>query len=61
MMWEEWLSFLAPWGKSYFASPVEPPAILSMSTILEFLPQALVPALGYNTQGATFFDHLSVI
>ena len=55
MTWEEWAILFSPLGRELFWLPVEPPAILSMSTISEFLPQALVPALGYHTQRATFF------
>lgn len=59
-MWEEWALIFSPWEKSYLASPMEPPASLSMSTILEFLPPALVAALGSITPGATYFDYLLV-
>lgn len=46
--------FLAPWEKSYFAFPVAPPTILSMSNILDFLPQAWTSILCSNIQEATF-------
>lgn len=55
MTWEEWAVLFRPLGGELFWLPVEPPAILSMSAILEFLSRALVPALGSRIQGATFF------
>ena len=55
MMWEEWAIVFSPLGKKLFCFPMEPPAILSMSTILEFLPEALTPALGYHIRRTTVF------
>ena len=55
MMWEEWAIIFSPLGKKLFCFPMEPPAILSMSTILEFLPQALIPALGNHIWRTTIF------
>ena len=55
MMWEEWAIVFSPLGKKLFCFPMEPPAILSMSTILEFLPEALAPALRYHIWRTTVF------
>ena len=56
MMWEEWAIIFSPLGKKLFCFPTEPPAILSMSTILEFLPRSHISIGLSHLENHNFYD-----
>ena len=56
MMWEEWAIIFSPLGKKLFCFPTEPPAILSLSAMFEFLPRSHISIGLSHLENHNFYD-----